>query len=140
MTKAEVRERKTGRAVAELRHRVATVLSSALADYDADQLKRDLELPRSKTPFRALLVGQLGAAMTAKPESAPASTSNLNVVIVGQAPTAAAWLEQVKEVRQLGPAKVIDTATAPAAQSARHAKELSPGSPAAEPISGRADR
>jgi len=108
---ARVREK-----LERLRGNALKVMAAAIEDAAKNPagVKEDAKLSKAHAPMYLHLAAAI-AADTARSEAArdAPTTNNLNVVIVGQAPTAAAWLEQVQQVRQLPP-KVIDVKPEPA--------------------------
>jgi len=98
------------RKLERLRGNALRVMAMAIEDAAANpgEVKAAAKLSKANAPMYLHMAAAI-AADTARTEAARevTTTNNLNVVIVGQAPTADAWLEQVKQVRQL-PSKVID--------------------------------
>jgi hypothetical protein len=90
-----------------LRGNALKVMAYAIEEAAAhpEEVKAAAKMPKGEAPMYLHMAAAI-AADTARVEAAraPTTTNNLNVVIIGQAPTAEAWLEQTKQVRQLAPA------------------------------------
>lgn len=96
-----------------IRGKALRMVRLAMEGVGDDEVKMAAKLPKGEAPMYLHMAAAI-AADAARTEAAkgPPTTNNLNVIIMGQAPTAAAWLQQVQEVRNLPPApavaKVID--------------------------------
>ena len=73
---------------------------SAAAE-NPEQVKADAKLPFGDAPFYLHFAARMGTAIVKQAsEQSQGGGANLNVLIVGQAPTTAAWLDDVRAHEQ----------------------------------------
>ena len=65
-----------------------------------EQVKADATLPKTQAPMYLHLAAAIASTAARKDEETGGTTNNMNVVVVGQAPSMEAWLEQVKRFQQ----------------------------------------
>lgn len=77
------------------------ILAAAIDDMaeKPEQVRIDASLPKTQAPMYLHLAAAI-AGTAAREEKEANTTTNMNVVVVGQAPGMEAWLEQVKRFQQ----------------------------------------